>query len=258
MTIRLQPGLPAVIINMDGAAERWEQVSAAFRAEASIVLRRHAGVLASPLPDAAFRLLNGRAPTGRGALGCFLAHCALWEGILRDDAPWTLVLEDDAAPRGLPYLFQAELPEDADLVWTSVRGDPAGRGSRPGVPRIAPLVETLRSKAGLPVGPAALGTDGYLLSRAGAAKLLAAVAKDRFSGHVDWRLVRYGLAAGARDEFVGAPWFAAPQGLDARRAHVGWGILNAYACSPAVTRVAAGAMSVRRDLDLAGRVASMP
>jgi GR25 family glycosyltransferase involved in LPS biosynthesis len=251
--MRLQPVLPAVIINMDGATDRWDRVSAAFAAERRIAIRRQPGVLVAALPQASIAALNGGAPTGRGALGCFLAHCAAWEAIVQTDAPWTLVIEDDAAPRGLPFLFEADIPDDADIVWTNVRGDPAGRGSRPGVPHVVPLVETLRRKSGLPVGPAALGTDGYLMSRAGAEKLVAAVRKDRFSGHVDWRLVRYGLTESARQEFASAPWFASPNGLNAGRAHVAWGILTAYACSPAVTRTTGGGTSVRRELDLAGR-----
>ena len=238
--------LPAYVINMDSATERWSHVTTAFAGEAAVSIHRQPGIVTSQLPRAALEVLTGSGPVRRGALGCFLAHCAVWESIAGGSAPWTLLLEDDSAPRGLARLLAAKVPADADIIWTSVRADPAGRQARPGAPRIAPLLEALRGRMTLDAGPAAFGTDGYLLSREGAVKLLGAVRRDGFSGHVDWRLVRYSLPEALHDEFKMAPWFSSPHGLNARHDGIGWGILNAYACSPAVTRVVPSLPSQRK------------
>lgn len=256
MTSALSFPLPAYVINMDDATERWKHVTAAFKDETAVCIRRQPGIVTSQLPQAALNVLTGAGAVRRGALGCFLAHCAVWESIAAGSAPWALLLEDDSAPRGLARLLSTEIPTDAEIIWTSVRADPEGRQARPGVPRVAPLVEALRRRTTLAPGPAAFGTDGYLLSREGAIKLLAAVRRDGFEGHVDWRLVRYSLPEALCAEFGTAAWFSSPHGLNARRRAIGWGILNAYACSPAVTRVVPSLPSQRKLHD--GHAASMP
>lgn len=235
MSFRFRRGLPAYVINLDGAEDRWEHVRAAFAKEADVRIERQPGVLTSALPEAAITQLSRGADLRRGTLGCFLAHCCMWERMVKEASPWAWILEDDATPRGLGFLFQADIPDDADIIWTSVRSDPAGRRTKPAVPRIAPLVETLRSRIMLATGPATLGADGYLLSLQGARKLLSAVRQDGFSGHVDWRLVRYGLPEADREQFGSAHWFWSAGGMQSRRGDIAWGIVNAYTCSPAVT-----------------------
>ena len=48
-----------------------------------------------------------------------------------------------------------------------------------------------------PADDNAPGGDGYILSRAGARKLLDWVAEDGFGEDVDWRLLAYGLSPAA-------------------------------------------------------------
>ena len=56
-----------------------------------------------------------------------------------------------------------------------------------------PLAEAF---ATFPPEDNAPGADGYLLSAAGARKLLAWVEQDGFAHDVDWRLLTYGLQRG--------------------------------------------------------------
>ena len=103
-----------------------------------------------------------------------------------------LVVEDDTTFRyALPQSVTAfGVPENYDYCFISA-GMAAPAGPRPGaatefvsVP-VAQAIRALWSTVRVP------GTQGYLLSRAGAETLLRRTEEDGFFGDVDWRLVAY-------------------------------------------------------------------
>ena len=80
-----------------------------------------------------------------------------------------------------------DVPDGADICFVNDRLAPPASSPAFG---ILPLIEAMRC---FPAWRNAPGADGYLLSAAGAAKLLRWVERDGFAGDVDWRLLAYGL-----------------------------------------------------------------
>jgi len=226
--------LPTLAINLDRDADRFQRLAAAFAGKRAFALRRVPALLGSTLPDAAVAsLTRGRPGHPRGALGCTLSHVAAWECVARGGAAWTLILEDDAVPLGVERLFGVALPDDADFVAITRRGDMFRRKGRE-TPRAVPLVEHVLAKASLRPGERrAPGAEGYLLSRQGARALLAAVGRDGFHGFVDWRLWRYGI--GEEDiARIGDPLLAGVLGKQPNAARDP--IYRAYALSPGLIK----------------------
>ena len=165
--------LPLVFINLDRDAER--------RARLDAELRRH-GVQGTRLPavwwadlpaarqdalyDGALNRRQYYKPLLPGEKGCYASHLAAWRQLLDSHAPALVVLEDDV--RLLPGFGQAiDAIEALNEPWDMVKL--IGRGR-----------EKIRASRSLS-GPFALvryrripsTTAGYVISRAGAAKLLA-------------------------------------------------------------------------------------
>lgn len=214
-------------VNLDRNAEREAELRRQFAGSAP-PLYRSAGVEGRRLPAPAIRRLGGD-PQMRGTLGCFLSHAGAWEAMLERDDAHCLIVEDDVIPLlDLPAgLEDFSLPEAFDVVFVN--------------DRIAPRLEpaettdftTRTLEAAMHAFPAednAPGGDGYILSRAGARKLLDWVAEDGFGEDVDWRLIAYGLSPAAiaglpRPSHVG-PWLdrvsaviRRPERLDAHVLH---------------------------------------
>ncbi|MGI4798762.1 MAG: glycosyltransferase family 25 protein [Janthinobacterium lividum] len=214
-------------VNLDRNAEREAELRRQFAGSAP-PLYRSAGVEGRRLPAAAIQRLGGD-PQMRGTLGCFLSHAGAWEAMLERDDAHCLIVEDDVIPLlDLPTgLDGLSLPEAFDLVFVN--------------DRIAPRLEpaettgftTRTLEAAMHAFPAednAPGGDGYILSRAGARKLLDWVAVDGFGEDVDWRLIAYGLSPTAitglpRPSHAG-PWLdrisaviRRPERLDAHVLH---------------------------------------
>ena len=179
-------------INLDLDGDRWQQLTAQFGASAP-ALRRVPGVPGRYLPDVAVGRLGKRVSSQlKGTLGCFLGHVAAWEAFLATEHQAALVVEDDTTFRyALPQSVTAfGVPENYDYCFISA-GMAASAGPRPGaatefvsVP-VAQAIRALWSTVRVP------GTQGYLLSRAGAETLLRRTEEDGFFGDVDWRLVAY-------------------------------------------------------------------
>ena len=107
------------------------------------------------------------------------------------DAEWCLILEDDAHPIHLDRLRQVQVPADADFIFVNDRMCLDRRtGSERDVPRCFPVEQALGVLDTFGVG---VGGDGYLLKRSGAERLVKVIETDLCYGHVDWRLLRYGL-----------------------------------------------------------------
>ncbi len=233
-------------INLDRNAERAAEIARQF-AGCAAPLHRIPGVEGGRLAAAAVHKL-GADPGMRGTLGCFLSHAAAWEAMLDRGDPHCLVVEDDVVPLldlpptlagfGLPPRFDPNF----DLCFVN--------------DRIAPWTDPAAVHAfvahKLPAAIAAFhpddnapGGDGYLLSRAGAQKLLAWVAEDGFAADVDWRLLAYGLTPAAIAA-IPRPSHAATE-LNRLQATVGRADrLQAYVLHPPLIR-SVGVSSDRED-----------
>lgn len=203
-------------VNLDRNAERRAELERQFR-HAPVPVSRVPGVEGGRLPLAAVgRLTGADAQAGpRGTLGCFLGHAAAWEEVLRRGLAHCLIVEDDVIPLLPlpPRLGPLGLPEGWELCFVNDRmaPPPDGEGGDEGF-RTVPLAQAVRGFAPDHNAP---GADGYLVSAAGARKLLDWVARDGFAGDVDWRLLAYGLTP---DDVAALP----------REGHA-WGVLDAMA-----------------------------
>ena len=185
--------LATAVINLDRNGERRTCIERLFPG-----IHRIPAVEGSRLSAAAVTRLLSRPgdPGGRGTLGCFLSHAAAWDWALAAGHPHTLVVEDDVIPLlDLPRrVGPLGLPPGYDLVFVNdrmeTRLDPAGVTA----PSMRPLSESMLT---FPPEDNAPGADGYIVSAAGAAKLLDWVAQDGFTGDADWRLLAYGMTPDA-------------------------------------------------------------
>ena len=146
------------------------------------------GVDGATLPDVVCLALTGNEgwTRNKGSIGCFLGHVAAWERIASSENRLSIVLEEDARVGDISRLRDAPIPDDADIVFINERlsPSPCGDGQVQIVPFSMMLAELDRTRR----GP---GGDGYLLTPAGARKLVTACRKDLYYGHVDGRLMRY-------------------------------------------------------------------
>ncbi len=189
-TLTASAGHPyaVAVVNLDRNAERWHELTRQF-AGCAAPLHCIPAVEGSRLPPAAVARLAGHGDAPRGTLGCFLSHASAWQAMLDQGLSNCLIVEDDVIPLlDLPAgLGALNLPEQYDLCFVNDRLEPQRDGD--GF-TVHPLTAVMQ---GFPPDDNAPGGDGYLISRAGAAKLLAWVAEDGFSDDVDWRLIAYGL-----------------------------------------------------------------
>lgn len=234
--------VPILAINLDRDADRMEGTRAAFAECAQFELRRSPGVVPA-LPQVAKTYLTGRRRIEAGTLGAFLAHVLAWETIGELDGP-ALVIEDDARPAALHRLFALELPDDLEVLHVNHRmADPAAvRGEL----AVAPAVTILPHKLAMPAPRAAPGGDGYLLTPEGARKLLAAVGRDGFDGHVDWRLLRYGCAREMVAEIGRGTWLATHRPMRDAPDAPSWNVVRSYRTTHPLIRLRGVGESTRR------------
>ena len=165
--------LPIVFINLERDAERRTRLLAELRQIDMPSERFPAVWWADVPPEQASRWysddLNARRyykPLRNGEKGCYASHIGAWQQLLASDAPALVVLEDDV--RLTPQFAEvvkaiAALQEPWDMVKLLGRDREKVRSQRPLVPGTA-LVDYSRVPS---------MTAGYVVSRAGAAKLLA-------------------------------------------------------------------------------------
>lgn len=188
-----------LVINRDADTDRLARF-AASAAALDIPFRRVASLDAH---DPAFSFKAHAALIGRhfwgkpeakpGAIGCFLSHRRAWEDFLASDAPHALICEDDAVlTEGPCRAVEAARKTGADIVFANDRL--ASWGAADGIVGTRPLPEIMADLA-TRGGPAAAGLkrapggDAYLLSRDGAARLLALTAAQRIVCGVDWAML---------------------------------------------------------------------
>ena len=165
--------LPIVFINLDRDAERRTRLLAELQQIDMPSERFPAVWWADVPPEQASRWysddLNARQyykPLRNGEKGCYASHIGAWQQLLASDAPALVVLEDDV--RLTPQFAEvvnaiAALQEPWDMVKLLGRDREKVRSERPLVPGTA-LVDYARVPS---------MTAGYVVSRAGATKLLA-------------------------------------------------------------------------------------
>ena len=165
--------LPIVFINLDRDAERRTRLLAELQQIDMPSERFPAVWWADVPPEQASRwysdALNARQyykPLRNGEKGCYASHIGAWQQLLASDSPALVVLEDDV--RLTPQFAEvvnaiAALQEPWDMVKLLGRDREKVRSERPLVPGTA-LVDYARVPS---------MTAGYVVSRAGATKLLA-------------------------------------------------------------------------------------
>ena len=165
--------LPLVFINLDKDSERRTRIEGQL-AHLGLPGERLPAVWWKHLPPAEQSLLYSAErnhglyyqPLVDGEKGCYASHIGAWQQLLASDAPALVVLEDDV--RLTPQFAEvvkaiAALQEPWDMVKLLGRDREKVRSQRPLVPGTA-LVDYSRVPS---------MTAGYVVSRAGAAKLLA-------------------------------------------------------------------------------------
>lgn len=161
------PTIKAFYLNLDQEAARRCSIEEQL-ANARIPAERVEAVEGrKPLPPELSLYFDAKHLMDAGALGCYASHIKAWEQIVRKALPYALVLEDDAIlPRGLAGILThcvAVLPKGWDMVHLATDPDRA-------VCEIAKVGDR-RIVQFSRVPP---GAVGYLISAAGAKKLLQA------------------------------------------------------------------------------------
>lgn len=181
--------LAVAVINLDRNGERREWIGRMF-----LGAHRIPAIEGSRLPAAAVSRLLSRFGDegGRGTLGCFLSHAAAWDWARIQGLPHLLVIEDDVIPLlDLPRTVgPLGLPPGYDLCFVNDRLEPRIDPAGVDAPSIHLLAEAMLT---FPPEDNAPGGDGYIISAAGAGKLLDWVGQDGFTGNVDWRMLAYGM-----------------------------------------------------------------
>jgi GR25 family glycosyltransferase involved in LPS biosynthesis len=253
--VTLRPPLPILAINLDRDTGRMADTQAAFAGLDGFALRRSPGVIPA-LPHAAKTCLARQDRIQDGTLGVFLAHVLAWETIAALDGP-ALVIEDDTRPGSLHRLFALTLPDDLDVLHVNHRmADPARtRGEQ----AIVPAATILPHKLPMLPSRAAPGGDGYLLTPAGAKKLIRAVRDDGFGGHVDWRLLRYGCTREAMLAVGRGTWLEEHRPMRAGEGAPQWGVVRSYRTTHPLIRLRGSEESTRQQVSgLAPRKPARP
>lgn len=175
---------PVFVINLASAAERWKRIATHLDAIGLHGFRRLEACDGRLLPEAElsgrvdgrfFERWYGRAPSA-GEIGCTLSHLAAYATLLAGDAPFALVLEDDAEPsRDIVFLLDQEilrswLSEDVPRVLLMTQADRY---------LARPCIRLDKDYRIAPVRNAWLA-HGYLINRAGARLLQSKQSPIRF------------------------------------------------------------------------------
>jgi GR25 family glycosyltransferase involved in LPS biosynthesis len=197
-TAETQTDYDVFVINLDSDTQRLRRVETQL---GSIAWTRVPGVKGTYLPDYLLRLASrGYAQRLKGTAGCFLSHIVAWEQIVTRGKS-ALVLEDDAnIIAGLPPSLRAiGIPDHSQFVFVNERMLPEGfRHPTKGF-GLMTVKEVVRTKR---IDWTSAGTDGYVVSPAGAKTLLSMVRRDGIGGDVDWRLISYSLTKSERARLI--------------------------------------------------------
>ncbi|MBO0764307.1 MAG: glycosyltransferase family 25 protein [Hyphomicrobiaceae bacterium] len=177
--------LPVFVINLDRSTDRLAKMRGQCAA-IGVSFERFPGVLGTDLPpalkpyfcDAAGNIVSPLRPA---EIGCYASHLGVWQRVVEVGLPAAMVCEDDAIlPSGIDGLVDEILkflPPDWDMVLLASISSEATK----------PL-HVLSSGASIVRYSKVPGCMAcYLISRAGAAKMLRAVAPRMWTNDVDSR-----------------------------------------------------------------------
>lgn len=231
------PDFAVYVVSMDKDHEKFRAAKDILSREGFADVTRVRGVPGSTLPNVGCDILTKTSnySIGKGALGCFLAHASAWEQIAASNAAWCIVFEDDVRFHDLGMVPKLAIPADAHLIFCNDYMQPEVEpGVSPGgAMRTAPISLCLKKMVRRRYN--GIGTQGYFLSRSGAQRLVDAVRRDGFFGHVDWRLMRYCTTEAIIDDAIPGTRVAYVLRHHHNQAHPpAWGILNGYVATRAL------------------------
>ncbi len=160
----------AFIINLDGAGDRWDAITAAFAPTSFPLVRVPAvdgSALALPHPDfdeRRFRNRHGRA-TNLREVGCYLSHVASMRAFLATSDEHGLICEDDVRPGADFEKVIAHALRHARL-WDILRLSGLGRGTPLKVRRLFGAYDLCVSLGRVK------GAGAYIVNRAAAQRLV--------------------------------------------------------------------------------------
>ena len=144
----------------------------------------------------------GQPEVKPGAIGCFLSHRKAWAQFLAGAKNCALIVEDDADPilDAATLESHAAAARDYDLVFANSRmaawaAITSGTAPMQSLPDVLSLLARRGGPAACPNLTAAPGADAYLVSRAGAERLLLLTGQLGIVCGVDWALIWAGLPA---------------------------------------------------------------
>lgn len=187
--------IPVYVINSSANPARWNTASFALKNGGFENIHRIEAALGRTLPGPALTRLvpnrNVAASLGPGGVGCWLSHVRAWETIVNADSKWSIVAEDDVALFSHSTVL-TELGNELDrydLIWINERMS--------GIFGIkAPSWETgvldpWDQIANWSPHRTSWGTDGYLISRDGAAKLYEFCSSTGIEAHIDGQMAAF-------------------------------------------------------------------
>jgi len=143
----------------------------------------------------------GKETIKPGAFACYLSHAAAWRRLLASDHEMALICEDDVAFSQSPtaLIAEAENLDAFDIIFANERAVNWRNAVIEG-DDLTPVGEVLSALASKDLTPGesiakAPGGDCYLVSKAGAAKLLTYLAEDKVIAGVDWMMLRRSIGA---------------------------------------------------------------
>jgi glycosyl transferase, family 25 len=178
--------LPMFVVNLDRSPERLALMTQRCQ-EIGISFERFPAVDGTDIPEALRRYFSdasGRivSPLRPAEIGCYASHLGVWQHIVDENLPAAVVCEDDA---DLPGSFRAivreivsELAAGWDMVKLSAKPDHAMRPLLPLSSHPSSIVRYSRVPG---------GTTCYLISRAGALKMLQPHAPRMWAADQDTR-----------------------------------------------------------------------
>jgi hypothetical protein len=182
--------IPTYVVNLPEDRDRFQLVTSLLN-PAYFDVRERAGFLGRTMPDAVCLLLTQDPESihNKGALGIMMSHLWIWERVAHLRDAYALIIEDDVALDRPERLITAELPRDFDLVFCGDRTALRTPSDAPG--EALGCMPAIQALSILEQDDMSVGADGYLLSPAGARRLLALFAADLYFGHVDVRMMAY-------------------------------------------------------------------